>query len=219
MENLKKLSNLLPGFNCSSCGYKRCDEFASALIEKDLNITLCPFISQPQFEQNKEKIETLICQKSDPKEAVVKGLIDKVEADFKLFPLDNEHSCREVLVSFSNTVLYVNDIIRYRPLGCPIIHFAEILSIDHGLITVHIIGPCKRLNPNEKAEIKDLGVCMVLSFTGKIVGKLPAVGQTVKFLPNHCMMGKIHSGIIVNIEKEIATIDCIDLKVWEHCKT
>ena len=51
MENLKKLSNLLPGFNCSSCGYKRCDEFASALIEKDLNITLCPFISQPQFEQ------------------------------------------------------------------------------------------------------------------------------------------------------------------------
>ena len=181
METLKKISNLLPGFNCGSCGFKQCDEFASGILEQNLKITRCPFICQPQFEQNKEKIEILIYEKSNRNEVIVKGLIDQVEADFRLFPLDNEHSCREVLVSFSKTTLYVNDIIRYRPLGCPIIHFAEILSINHGLLTVHIIGPCKRLNPNEKAEIKDLGICMVFSFTGKIVGKLPSIGQTVKF--------------------------------------
>ena len=60
---------------------------------------------------------------------------------------------------------------------------------------------------------------MVLSFQGKIEGTLPQVGQTVKFLPAHCMMGKVHSGIIVQLEGNITRIDCIDLKVWEHAKT
>jgi hypothetical protein len=33
------------------------------------------------------------------------------------------------------------------------------------------------------------------------------------------MMGKVHAGIIVQLENECARIDCIDLKIWEHCAT
>ena len=49
-----------------------------------------------------------------------------------------------------------------------------------------------------------------------VEGPLPDIGQTVKFLPNHCMMGKVHSGIVVQVEDGKTRIDCIDLKVWEH---
>ncbi len=44
------------------------------------------------------------------------------------------------------------------------------------------------------------------------------MGQTVKFLPAHCMMGKVHSGVIVSLEDQTTRIDCIDLKIWEHTK-
>ena len=218
MDTLKKINSLLPGFNCKSCGFGRCDEFASHLIEEGLDISLCPFLNQPQFEQNKSEIHSLIKHKISFKHETPIGLIDKLKADFSLLPLDNECSCRETLVSFSPTKLAEGDLISYRPLGCPITHFAKILAIEHGLLTVHIVGPCKRLQTNTK-PFKNVGICMVLSFSGKIQGKLPSVGQTVKFLPHHCMMGKVHSGVVVNIEKENAIIDCIDLKVWEHCKT
>ena len=55
---------------------------------------------------------------------------------------------------------------------------------------------------------------MVAAFLGIIVkGKIPSVCQTVKFLPEHCMMQKIHSGIIVSVEKNVVRIEGIDLKV------
>jgi hypothetical protein len=55
---------------------------------------------------------------------------------------------------------------------------------------------------------------MVIAFEGKVAGTNVAVGQTVRFLPNHCMMQKIHSGVIVNLEANKIRIECIDLKVW-----
>jgi uncharacterized Fe-S cluster-containing protein len=125
-------------------------------------------------------------------------------------------SCRETLVHFSLTTLEKDMLIRYRPLGCPITHFARIIEINSGLLDVWVVGPCKLLN--RKEEEVDVGICMVLSFQGNIEGALPQVGQTVKFLPAHCMMGKVHSGIVVQLEGSITRIDCIDLKIWEHAK-
>ena len=145
------------------------------------------------------------------------GLIDGVQADFSLHPFSGESSCRETLACFSSAKLEQGQIIRYRPLGCPIIHFARIISINQGLLDVWVIGPCKLLGREENAT--DVGICMVLSFQGTIEGERPRVGQTVKFLPAHCMMGKVHSGIIVQLEDNRTRIDCIDLKVWEHCGT
>ncbi|MDZ4154466.1 (Fe-S)-binding protein [Methylicorpusculum sp.] len=146
------------------------------------------------------------------------GLIDGANADFLLHPLPSERSCRETLVCFAGVKLEVGMVIRYRPLGCPIIHFGEIISFDNGLIDIWVVGPCKHLGG--ECDFVEVGICMVLSFQGVIEGKAPLVGQTVKFLPAHCMMGKVHSGVVVSLESRdgvlITRLDCIDLKVWAH---
>ena len=38
--------------------------------------------------------------------------------------------------------------------------------------------------------------------------------QTVRFLPEHCMMQKVHSGVVVHSEAAMVQIEGIDLKVW-----
>ncbi|RQD90767.1 Fe-S cluster domain protein [Methanosalsum natronophilum] len=45
-------------------------------------------------------------------------------------------------------------------------------------------------------------------------GKIPKVGQTVKFVPEYCMMQKVHSGMVVSVEGKKVRIEAIDLKVW-----
>jgi uncharacterized Fe-S cluster-containing protein len=47
-----------------------------------------------------------------------------------------------------------------------------------------------------------------------MIGKIPSLCQTVKFLPEHCMMQKVHSGIVVSVEGRRLRIEAIDLKVW-----
>ena len=55
---------------------------------------------------------------------------------------------------------------------------------------------------------------MVLAFQGTYEGKSLRVGETIRFLPHHCMMQKVHSGVVVNLENENVRIEVIDLKVW-----
>ena len=42
---------------------------------------------------------------------------------------------------------------------------------------------------------------------------MPKVGQTVKFIPNDCMMQKVHKGIITSQVGDKLRIEAIDLKV------
>ncbi len=207
---------LLPGFNCGACGFSSCETFANALISKDISFEKCSVLNQERFKKNRESLSQLIPLASKIKESGIKGLIDKGQADFQLHPLLNEMSCRETLVCFAPVALQKDMLIRYRPLGCPITHFGRIIEINNGLLDVWVVGPCKLLNRKENPV--DVGICMVLSFQGNIEGNLPQVGQTVKFLPAHCMMGKVHSGIVVQLEGNSTRIDCIDLKIWEHAK-
>ena len=61
----------------------------------------------------------------------------------------------------------------------------------------------------------DIGLAMVLAFEGTISrGKRPNVGETVRFLPEHCMMQKVHSRVVVHSEGARVRIEGIDLKVW-----
>jgi hypothetical protein len=56
---------------------------------------------------------------------------------------------------------------------------------------------------------------MVVAFEGVVSrGKRPDVGETVRFLPEHCMMQKVHSGVVVHSEGTMVRIEGIDLKVW-----
>lgn len=212
----EELENLLPGYNCGICGYARCEEFAGALLKKHTTLDKCSFLYQELFKENLEQLRNVL--KSENiilEEKPVIGLLDGYEADFILKPLPKESSCREILYPFTREELKKEDIIRYRPLGCPITHFGKIIDEEHGLITVHMVGPCHRLSDDSvEFEFKEIGLCMVGGFQGIIEGQLPNVGETVRFLPKHCMMQKVHSGVVVQLEGKKALIEGIDLKVW-----
>jgi uncharacterized protein len=214
-NNRQRLIKLLPGFNCGICGYARCDEFAGALLLNRGKLEQCHFLYQELFQENLEQLEEILREaKIIPQEKKIIGVLDGYEADLILKPIPSEESCRETLFPFSREPLKPGEIIRYRPLGCPIIHFAKILDENHGLITVHLVGPCHRLDSESEFHFKDVGVCMVGGFEGIIEGRLPSVGETVRFVPFHCMMQKVHSGVVVQLEGRRAIIEGIDLKVW-----
>ncbi len=214
MEKIREIENLLPGFNCGACGFMKCSSFAAEIGLRKSELQDCPVLNQERFQPNKATLQKLLDNEQQDLRSKITGLIDGAGADFALYPLKDEPSCRETLVCFSSIKPEKETIIRYRPLGCPITHFAKVIEINHGLPDVWVIGPGKLLQRNEKAV--EVGICMILSFQGIIKGKMPKVGQTVKFKPAHCMMGKIHSGVVVHLEDDKTRIDCIDLKVWQH---
>jgi hypothetical protein len=214
-DHRSRVLKLLPGFNCGICGYARCDEFGHSLLKRGTELSKCRFLYQEIFNENRMELEEILREENIlPIEKNPVGLLDGYEADFILNPLPGESSCREVLYPFTRKELKKGDVIKYRPLGCPIIHFAKILDEDNGLITVQIIGPCHRIDAEVEFDFIEIGLCMVGGFEGIVNGKLPDVGETIRFLPGHCMMQKVHSGVVVQLVGKRAIIEGIDLKVW-----
>jgi Predicted Fe-S protein len=211
---LHDVISYLPGYNCKDCGFSDCSGFAKALIEKKAEPESCRYL-QRQQNGNLDNLRDLLGHEialADTEKPV--GVLDGYVADFVLKPLKDECSCREVLYPFYQQKYEPGALIRYRPIGCPIPHFAEIIEENKGLITVHMIGPCHRIGSMEKEAFEDIGVCMIGGFIGLVEGSKPKVGHTVRFIPKGCMMQKVHSGIVVQIEGDRAIIEGIDLKVW-----
>ncbi|MFV9629678.1 MAG: (Fe-S)-binding protein [Methanosarcinales archaeon] len=218
---MKDIIDLLPGFNCGECGLRQCRDFAAALVNNETELTFCPHLYKDRFTSNIKAIEKILyglknSQNDTHKEpARIKGIIDGLEADFILAPLLDETSCREYLHPFDHeTKPKVDEVLRYRPMGCPITHFARVLDVDKGIITVHMVGPLHRIG-DKGAQYRDIGLCMIIGFDGIVSkGRVPDVSETVKFLPEHCMMQKVHSGVVVHSEGKRVRIESIDLKVW-----
>jgi uncharacterized Fe-S cluster-containing protein len=181
----------LPGYNCKQCGYDTCDELSVAIKAGKKNT--CTFIK-------------------DKKKAHCKGVLVKEDADFILHPLKDMGSCIEYILPLGGKKLRTGDLVRYRPCGCPITHFARVLGYTEGILKIEMVGPLGFIKGETFIE---LGICLVLGFEGTIVeGEVPEVGQTVRFIPHKCMMQKVHSGIIVAVNKRNVRIEGIDLKVW-----
>lgn len=213
---MAEIEKLLPGYNCGSCGFRQCRDFAAELAEKKdaEQLHKCPFLSRDNFRENVEKI--LLLMGEAPEHETITGIIDGMDADFTLAPLKDECSCREDIHPFDTSLeVEIGDILRYRPLGCPVTHFAKVIDKTPGSIfTVHMVGPLHRLG-NDDFKFRDAGLCMILAFDGKIAkGRVPKVGQTVRFVPEYCMMQKVHSGMVVSVEGRKVRIEAIDLKVW-----
>jgi uncharacterized Fe-S cluster-containing protein len=206
-----QIEKLLPGYNCGECGLSSCREFAAKLVDV-AGLDRCTILKQERFQGRSEKIAALLVY-SEKTEDII-GVIDGLQADFALAPLCGEPSCREDLHPFNPEArLKEGDIFRYRPLGCPITHFAKVLKNDRGIVTVHLVGPMHLLQGLPAPE--DIGICMVAAFEGTVSrGRRPEVGETVRFLPEHCMMQKVHSGVVVHSEGMRVRIEGIDLKVW-----
>ncbi len=218
---MRELLERLPGFNCGACGFDRCDEFAEALLKGEASIGDCPYLRSERFEDAAREIEALLERAEvTPREERPVGIIDGVEADFVLSPLPGEPSCREDIHPLTGTPdVEEGDVIRYRPLGCPITHFARVLKADGGLLTVHIVGPLHRIGREGRdyEDYESVGLCLVVAFEGIVdEGRVPDVGETVRFLPEGCMMGKVHTGVVVEAEGKKVRIEHVDLKVWEH---
>ncbi len=211
-KSIKEIENLLPGYNCGSCGYNTCKDYASHILRNDGVNGRCPILDLERYKNQKLTIEKMIKGLVNTEsQKTIQGVLDNYDADIVLSPLKGEKSCREVLLSFVGMEVLVGDLVCYRPLGCPIVHFAKVIEKEGSLITVFIVGPGAR---DENKNIKDLGKCMIIAFEGIYEGRNVFVGQTVRFLPNHCMMQKIHSGVIVELKGSAIRIEGIDLKVW-----
>jgi len=187
--------NIFPGYNCKQCGYDTCQELTEAIYSNKSKNT-CIFHSKVTPKINKK----------------LRGIIVDEEADFSLEPLNGESSCRETILPFSSVPLSIGDVIRYRPLGCPVVHFGKIIDKNHLLVTIHLVGP--RDEYGKTRLYKDVGVCMVCWFEGRVIGEIPEVCQTVKFIPHKCMMQKVHAGVVTHVEGRMVRIDGIDLKIW-----
>ena len=48
----------------------------------------------------------------------------------------------------------------------------------------------------------------------KTIGQYAERGETVRFLPEHSMIQKVHSGVATHSEGARVRIEGIDLKVW-----
>ena len=213
----QEIAGLLPGYNWGECGYRQCRDFAAALVDGEVELDGCPHLASEKLALNIPVIQQLL---GGPGTGIkdsrhIIGVIDGLEADFVLSPLPGEPSCREDLHAFDPDVgADVGEYVRYRPLGCPVTHFARVLDMKRGIMTVHLVGPIHRLGGDDVA-FEDIGLCLVLGFDGIVSkGRVPDVGQTVKFLPEHCMMQKVHSGVVVHSEGSRLRIEGIDLKVW-----
>lgn len=213
----KNISNLLPGFNCGECKYRQCADFAEALLGNKQSIEDCPYMRSAKYSENLLEIREILGNIKRGESETIKGIIDGLKADFTLAPLPGEPSCREDLYPFDRKIdvdTLKNAYIRYRPLGCPVTHFAKVIDVARGILTVHLIGPVHRIT-GQNTNFEDIGICMVAGFYGVVnKGKMPHVSQTVRFIPDHCMMQKVHSGVIVHSEGSKVRIEIIDLKVW-----
>lgn len=215
---IQKIMRLLPKYNCGECGFRQCKDFGKALIDGNAKLTECPPLISNKFAENIPLVQQLIDNMNSEFESSnsIIGVIDGLCADFVLSPLSNEPSCREDILAFNANIesISIGDYVKYRPLGCPIVHFARVLNVNQNILTIHLVGPIHRIG-NSDVTFVDISICMVLGFDGIVSkGKMPNIGQTVKFLPNHCMMQKIHSGVIVHSEGDRVRIEGVDLKVW-----
>lgn len=41
LNEIIMIEKILPGFNCGTCGYKNCREYASTIYKKNVEINLC----------------------------------------------------------------------------------------------------------------------------------------------------------------------------------
>jgi uncharacterized Fe-S cluster-containing protein len=225
---MAEISKMLPGYNCGECGHRQCKDYADE-ISKIGDISKCPYLELERFRDTKAEIEEFLsthivednvedfpphCQGCGEGVAGSKGKSDH-RADFSLGAIPGEPSCREDLYPFASPIdIEPGDVLRYRPLGCPVIHFAKVMKFSKGIATVHLAGPHQLLGEKD-FQYKDLGMCMVTGFEGFVnKGRVPDVGETVKFLPSHCRMQQVHSGVIVHSEGNRLRIEGIDLKVW-----
>jgi uncharacterized protein len=203
--------DLLPGHNCGRCGFPNCRRFAAEL-GKSVEVDDCPLLLQERYAENRAQLRETMASRA---ETGVPGLVGGRAADVVLAPLPGEPSCREHIYPFDRDVrVKAGELVSYRCMGCPIIHFAKVTAVEHSVLTVQITGPLNRMGITDHVPT-DLGICSTVAFEGQVMNdRILEIGETVRFIPHRCMMQKVHSGVVVRSEGDKVRIENVDLKVW-----
>jgi len=214
-EKKKRILELLPGKDCGSCGFKSCDEMATAAADGKVNPDRCVSLSSnARVQLQLEKIEnsgasTTACNDCGLWETATGGkkYVDFLgrEYDFVLQTFPNEPGPRETILPHNPTLtkeleIKKGDILIGRPLGmscgCPITHCGVVMEADYktGVMVWCVTGP---LQPRAKG-LKDIGYYIAEAYEGiiKDTRKELRVAMRYWFQPQRCMLQWRHSGLI-----------------------
>ncbi len=198
----------LPGLDCGICGYRTCDEFASAVRER-------PELMERCINRDKSPARALPTRPASPKSRSLPVLPSEPEPDwqdslgrefdFYLEHFPEEPGPRETIIPHNPMItrelnIQPGDLLVGRPLGmscgCPITHCGIVMDVDQrtGVINWCVTGPLRV----REHSFKDLGYYIAEAYDGLVRTSrvAPKIGMRYYFQPRMCMLQWRHSGLV-----------------------
>jgi uncharacterized Fe-S cluster-containing protein len=201
--------NLLPKLDCGACGYKTCEDFSTALDNKETELKRCIHI---KIAVNGDAPKNLLMTNGDVSLGEKLGWKDNLKRDFD-FILDlfeGEPGPKETILPYNPALVKElnvkkGDVMIGRPMGmscgCPITHCGVVNDVDarNGVINWYVTGP---LRPRSEGFI-DIGYYVAQGYEGLIKESKEKIelGRRYWFLPRRCMLQWRHSGLVNAVTK------------------
>ena len=205
-----KTFGILPQLDCGACGYKTCEDFATAVDAKESSLKMCIHLTQSESDA-KSMANCIECTTAGNMGEKM-GWTDHLKRDFDfiLDCFDNEPGPREMILPYNPQLtkelgVKKGDVMIGRPMGmscgCPITHCGVVTDVDarNGVINWCVTGP---LRPRSEGFI-DIGYYTAQAYEGIIKESREPIqlGRRYWFMPRRCMLQWRHSGLINAVTK------------------
>jgi uncharacterized Fe-S cluster-containing protein len=202
--------NRLPGLDCGVCGYRTCNEFATAADNSETSLKMCIHLKQ-NGSDIKSTTNCIDCKDASHVGEKM-GWKDHLKRDFDfiLDCFDNEPGPRETILPYNPQLVRElgvkkGNIMIGRPMGmscgCPITHCGIVTDCDsrNGVINWCVTGP---LRPRSEGFV-DIGYYVAQGYEGIIRESKEKIelGRRYWFLPRRCMLQWRHSGLVNAVTK------------------
>jgi uncharacterized Fe-S cluster-containing protein len=187
----------LPDLDCGACGYRKCNDFLTAVKAGEDELKKC--IHYSPVLANEVKSAENLGVKMNWKDGL------KREFDFILDVMEGEPGPRETMLPYNPALVKElgvkkGDVMIGRPMGmscgCPITHCGVVTSADprNGVIEWCVTGP---LRPRNEGFI-DIGYYVAQGYEGIIKESKEKIelGRRYWFMPRRCMLQWRHSGLV-----------------------
>jgi len=206
-----KTIDRLPKIDCGACGYRTCDEFATAVDKSETELKKC-IHAKLNGKEVKSPVNCLNCAGAENMGEKM-GWKDNLKRDFDfiLDILDGEPGPRETILPYNPALVKElgvkkDDIMIGRPMGmscgCPITHCGIVSDVDarNGVINWFVTGP---LRPRSEGFI-DIGYYVAQGYEGIIKESKEEIklGRRYWFLPRRCMLQWRHSGLVNAVTRQ-----------------
>lgn len=199
----------LPGLDCGLCGYRRCDDLATALLADPKLVERCVHLSGNTARRAQPQPLPVLDGRpptagESPFGSEWQDSLGR-EFDFYLEHFPEEPGPRETIIPHNPMItremeIRRGDLLIGRPLGmscgCPITHCGVVMDVDArtGVINWCVTGP---LQAREQG-FKDLGYYIAEAYDGLIrTARCDIrIGMRYFFQPRMCMLQWRHSGLV-----------------------